>query len=68
MAYVSTFQYSLVNNVFIATLILNNRYLTGNYRVEITDAKPTEIDLFHIFKSKQINFIATRITFKILNH
>ena len=32
------------------------------------DAKPTEIDLFHIFKSKQINFIATRIAFKILNH
>ena len=25
------------------------------------DAKPTEIVLFHIFKSKQINFIATRI-------
>ena len=54
MAYVSTFQYALVNDVFIATL---------NYRVEIMDAKPTEIDLFHIFKSKQINFIATRITF-----
>ena len=31
--------------------------------VEIMDAKPTEIDLFHIFKSKQINFIATQITF-----
>ena len=29
------------------------------------DAKPTEIDLFHILKSKQINFIATRITFYI---
>ena len=26
-------------------------------------AKPTEIDLFHIFRSKQINSIATRITF-----
>ena len=24
------------------------------------DAKPTETDLFHIFKSKQVNFIATR--------
>ena len=28
------------------------------------DAKPTEIDLFHIFKSKQINFIATQINFE----
>ena len=59
--YVSTFQYSLVNNVFIATV--NNRWLTGNYRVDIMVAKPTEIDLFHIFTSKQINSIATRITF-----
>ena len=24
------------------------------------DAKPTETDLFHIFKSKQVNFIAAR--------
>ena len=24
------------------------------------DAKPTKIDLFHIFKSKQVNFITTK--------
>ena len=62
MAYVSTFQYSLVNNAFIATV--NNRYLTKDYRADIMDAKPTEIDLSHIFRSKQVHFIATRITFR----
>ena len=38
--------------IFIATV--NKRWLTGNYRVDIMDAKPTEMDLFHIFKSHQI--------------
>ena len=32
------------------------------------DAKPTETDLFHIFKSKQVNFVATEIAFYILNN
>ena len=38
--------------IFIATV--NNRWLTGNYRVDIMDAQTTKIDLFHIFKSDQI--------------
>ena len=33
---------------------INKRWLIGNYRVDIMDAKPTEMDLFHIFKSDQI--------------
>ena len=40
MAYVSTFQYSLVNNDFYLTI--NKHSLTENYRVDVTDAKPTD--------------------------